>query len=290
MPKKKLKKDWSGIKKKIKDRKKKYSKDERIYNIVFNDKKSSKVTMRFLDSPDTDMPYIDHSKHIFSDQNGWCFADCPTTVKGTGQGICPICDDLYSGNYYDNDRETYFDRKKKTAYYTNVLIIKDDNTPSNEGKVFLFEFKVKIMEKVDDIIEEDMMPWDEDEGTNFTLSAKKGANNMTNYDASRFSDTTTSLSDFGDVDAILKERHSLAAFHDESKFLTYDEIKVKYESTIGESSASNGRTTRKPVEEDVEEEDDIIDDDVSDTIGDEDMFEEGDGDEFFDDLDGDDED
>lgn len=285
---KKQRKDWSGIKKRIKDRKKKYNTDERVYKVVFNEKKASKVTMRFLDAPDIDMPYAEDINHFFSDQGGWYVAKCPTLIHGTGQGICPVCDDLYAGNYYDEDRETYFDRKKKTSYYTNVLIIKDDNTPSNEGKVFLFKFGAKIMEKIDDIIEEDKMPWDEVEGVNFIFSAKKGANNMTNYDASRFSDAETELSEYGDVDKILEARHDLAGFSDESEFKSYEELESKYKKVIGEASESAGRK-RRPVDEDVEEDEEIVEDELDEDIGDEDMFEEGeDDDDFFDDLEDDD--
>lgn len=281
---KKQRKDWGAIKQKIKDRKKKYNTDERVYKVVFNEKKASKVTLRFLDAPDIDMPYAEHITHFFNDQGGWFVADCPTLIHGTGQGICPVCDDLYAGNYYDEDRETYFDRKKKTSYYTNVLIIKDDNTPSNEGKVFLFKFGTKIMEKIDDIIEEDKMPWDEENGVNFIFSAKKGANNMTNYDASRFSDAETSLSEYGDEEEILGQRHTLADFSDEKNFKSYEDLKEKYEKVTGASGAFGGRK-RKPIEEDVEEDEEILEDDLDEDIGDEDMFEEGEDDDgFFDDL------
>jgi len=284
---KKLRKDWSAINKRIKDRKKKFKNDDRVFVPTFNEKKACKVVMRFLDSPDTDMPYAEHLQHFFNDKGGWMVANCPTLIHGTGSGICPVCDDLYTGGYYDNDRETYFDRKKKTNFYTNILIVDDTNNPSNNGKVFLLKFGAKIMEKVDDIIEEDKMPWDEDEGVNFIFSAKKGANNMTNYDASRFKDEETALSEYGDEADILELRHDLAGYSDPAEFKSYEELKEKYSQVIGESDAGSGsKRKRKPIEDDIEEESDVVEDDVDDNIGDGDMFgEDDDDDDFFDDLD-----
>jgi hypothetical protein len=65
-----------------------------------------------------------------------------------------VCDDLYKNKYFDKDKTIYDNRKKTTSFYTNVLIIDDVNNPTNNGKVFLFKFGVKIMDKIDDIIEE----------------------------------------------------------------------------------------------------------------------------------------
>lgn len=284
MPKKTFKKDWSGINKKIKDRKKKFSKDERLFEATFNDKNQAKVVMRFLDAPDIDMPYAEQLTHFFSDVGGWCIDNCPSTIGEK----CPICDDLYANNYYETDNDLYYDRKKNTNYYTNVLIIEDKNNPSNEGKVFLFRFGVKIMEKIDDIIDEGKMPWDDNLGVNFIFSAKKNGK-QSNYDASRFSDTETALEDYGDEDEILGKRHELACFSDPSEYKSYDELKKKYLKAIGESddsaSTSGKKRTRKPVEEDVEEEEYVEDTDTVEDIGDENMFDEDEDDDgFFDDL------
>lgn len=292
MPKKTFKKDWSGINKKIKDRKKKFSKDERIFEPTFNEKNQAKVVMRFLDSPDTDMPYAEVFSHFFSDVGGWCIDNCPSTIGEK----CPICDDLYANDYYNTDNDLYYDRKKNTNYYTNVLIVEDKNNPSNEGKVFIFKFGVKIMEKIDDIIDEGKQPWDDNLGVNFTFSAKKNGK-QSNYDASRFSDTETALDDFGDEKEILAQRHSIAGFTAESEFKSYDELKKKYLKAIGESSEDSAprasRTRKTNTDDDVEEEEIIDDiDAINDDIGDETMYDD-DGDDlddgFFDDLEDDEE-
>jgi hypothetical protein len=289
MPKKTFKKDWSGINQKIKDRKKKFKNDDRLYVPTFNDNNQAKVTMRFLDSPDIDMPYAELKAHFFNDVGGWFIDNCPSSIGKE----CPVCEDLYANNYYETDNEVYYDRKKATSFYTNVLIIDDANKPENNGKVFIFKFGAKIMEKIDDVIEDGKQPWDENCGVNFKFSAKKKGGKMTNYDASSFSDEETELGSYGKEKEILDARHKLAEFSAESSFKSYDELKKKYEKVIGESSDSKPAKSRKPApkrgadEDDDIEDEDIVEDDISDDIGDEDMIGESDDDDFFDDLDDD---
>jgi hypothetical protein len=205
MAKKTLKKDWSKINDKIKNRNNKTNdKDERIFVPTYNDKQTCKVTMRFLDTTDTDLPYVTVMQHFFSENMRWYVNHCPATIGKK----CPVCDDLYKNKYFDKDKTIYDNRKKTTSFYTNVLIIDDVNNPTNNGKVFLFKFGVKIMDKIDDIIEEGKFPWDDNVGVNFIFTGKKNGK-QTSYDASRFSDTETALEDYGDEDKILSLRHSL---------------------------------------------------------------------------------
>jgi len=288
MPKKTFKKDWSGINQKIKDRKKKFKNDERLYVTTFNENNQSKVTMRFLDSPDIDMPYTEVKAHFFNDIGGWFIDNCPDTIGKP----CPVCEDLYKHNYYETDNDLYYSRKKATSFYTNVLIIDDINKPENNGKVFIFKFGAKIMEKIDDIIEEGKQPWDDNCGVNFIFSAKKKGGKMTNYDASRFSDEETEIGSYGKEKEILDARHKLADFTASPSFKSYDDLKAKYEKVIGSTGESSPSKSRKPAskradEDDDVEDEDIVDDDISDDIGDEDMLSETDDDDFFDDLDDD---
>lgn len=288
MPIKKPKKDWASINKRIKNRKKKFKADERIFVPTFNDKHQAKVIMRFLDSKDTDLPYVEQSVHFFNDIGGWFINNCPSTIDGN----CPVCEDIYKKNYYETDNDLYYDRKKKTYFYMNALIIEDKNNPDNEGKVFIFKFGKKIMEKIDDAIDDEKYIWDEDAGVNFTFSAKKKGK-MSNYDASYFSDTPTSLDEYGDPDEILAKLHELKGFVDPNEFKSYDELKERYEKVIGETTSESSKKSKRSrkIQDDVVEEEDIIEDedDMDDDIGDETMFDdEDDDDSFFDDLEDDD--
>ena len=284
MAKKTFKKDWSTINKKIKDRKNKFTADDRIFVLTFNDNNQAKVVMRFLDSQDTDMPYIEVKSHFFNDMGGWFIDTCPSTIGKD----CPVCADLYANNYYETDNDLYYARKKATSFYTNVLIIDDVNKPENNGKVFMFKFGSKIMEKIEDIIEEGKSPWDDNCGVNFTFSAKKKGGKMTNYDASRFTDEETELSTYGTEKEILAKRHNLGELIAESAIKSFEELKKKYEKVLGGAGSESTKSsrTKKSVSDDSDDEDEgVVLDDADDNIGDEDMLSEGDDDDFFDDLD-----
>ena len=279
-----FKKDWSTINKKIKDRKNKFTADDRIFVPTFNDNNQAKVVMRFLDSQDTDMPYIEVKSHFFNDMGGWFIDTCPSTIGKD----CPVCADLYANNYYETDNDLYYARKKATSFYTNVLIIDDVNKPENNGKVFMFKFGSKIMEKIEDIIEEGKSPWDDNCGVNFTFSAKKKGGKMTNYDASRFTDEETELSTYGTEKEILAKRHNLGELIAESAIKSFEELKKKYEKVLGGAGSESTKSsrTKKSVSDDSDDEDEgVVLDDADDNIGDEDMLSEGDDDDFFDDLD-----
>jgi len=287
MAKKTFKKDWSNINKKIKDRKNKFAPDERIFVTTFNDSNQAKVVMRFLDSKDTDMPYVEVKSHFFKDVGGWFIETCPTTI-GKEPKDCPVCQDLYDQNYYDNDNDLYYARKKATSFYVNALIIDDVNKPENNGKVFLFKFGSKIMEKIEDIIEEGKIPWDDNCGVNFTFSAKKKGGKMTNYDASRFTDEETEISSYGAEKEILAKRHTLSDLIAEASVKSFEELKKKYEKVIGIGGSESARPSRtRKSDGDDEDEGVVLDDDIDADIGDEDMLTEGDDDDFFDDLDDD---
>ena len=290
MPVKKPKKDWSSINSRIKNRKKKFKQDERIFVPTFNEKNQAKVIMRMLDSKDTELPYAEQATHFFSDVGGWFIDNCLSSIGEK----CPVCQDLYDNNYYETDNDLYYDRKKTTYYYTNVLIVEDKNNRENEGKVFLLKFGAKIMEKIDGAIDDDKLIWDEDNGVNFIYSAKKKGK-MSNYDASYFSDAETSLDEYGKVEEILELRHELAGFTDSSEYKSAEEIKKKYFKVIGEDedSAPKPKRTRTVQGDEVEDEevvDNNVDEDEGADVGDEDMYSESDDedDAFFDDLEDDD--
>jgi hypothetical protein len=142
------------------------------------------------------------------------------------------------------------------------------------------------MEKIDDAIDDGKLPWDEDDGVNFHMSAKKKGK-MSNYDASYFDSVQIPLSKYGDVDDILNRVHDLKEFLDPSSYKSYDELKQKYAKVIGEKDTSPAPSPaphkkRKVVQEDIEN--DIYDNDDSGDVNNV-SFDDDDDDDFFDDLD-----
>jgi len=280
----KFKRNWSAVNDRILSRNKKFKDDDRIYKIKYDTSThTSKVVMRFLPPISEDaMPYSQQDKHFFQDTGGWFIEPCPTTIGGN----CPVCDHLRKADLYNVDNPLYFDRKKQVIFYTNVLIIDDSVTPSNNGKVFIYKFGKKIMDKIEDSIDDGLEAWDVYEGVNFTMSAKKkNASAMGSYDASRFSDKPTSLEEYGDIDDIMAMRHNIEDFENEDNYKSYDELKERYLKVIGETDGASDEAPKRTrvTEESQQESVEDVKPEPTSTIGDMNMFDDDDDDDddFF---------
>lgn len=291
MNKKRFRTDWSTAFKKMKDQNAggKKTTDERIFKPEMDDTGNARVLIRFLPSPDTDVPYVDVYSHYFKDVGGWFIDNCPTT-KGRE---CPVCKE--NSRIWDEDEQTARNRKRKRSFYSNILIVDDKKNPSNNGKVMLFKYGIKIHEKIIELIDDDgVMPFDYYDGANFDLKIKMvkvGTANMPNYDSSTFKDVSAIGTDV-EIEKIDSALYPLAPFVSDDKFKSYDALEEKLLKVIGEQKAKK-KLTPIPVEKTEEEEEENLFDDVDDTIEDSEdktdkVFDEDEDDSFFDELEDDD--
>ncbi len=219
--------------KKIKDQEKTFKKevDETLFVPKYKEDGTHVSVIRFLPSPDTDVPFIKKFNHGFQEKGGWLIEECPTSI---GQK-CPVCED--TNNLWNQGmEEAYRLRKKRVNYYANILIVKDPQTPENEGKVFKYRFgkKIydKIMEKISptDGISDPVMVFDWYEGANFKLVIKqiKVANKkpQPNYDSSVFAEAT-SVGNDAKIEELIEVSHKLAPLTDPSLYKTYAELADK---------------------------------------------------------------
>ncbi|MFA5484941.1 MAG: hypothetical protein WC260_01705 [Candidatus Pacearchaeota archaeon] len=263
MNKRKFKTDWSSAFKKMKEQNSgRKTTDERIYKPEFDENGIARATIRFLPSPDTDIPYVDLYTHYFSDVGGWFIENCPTT-KGLE---CPVCKE--NSRIWDSDEDTARKRKRKRSFYANILIVDDKKNPSNNGKIMLFKYGVKIHEKIMELIEDDgIMPFDYYDGANFDLKIKMtkvGSVSMPNYDSSAFKDSSTIGTD-EEIESINSALFPLAPFVSDDKFKSYDNIEEKLLKVIGEKFKRSSSTKDEPdTEPDTESDNDNIFDDVND--------------------------
>jgi hypothetical protein len=189
--------------------------------------------IRFLPALDgEEFPFVQIHTHAFQGQTGkWFIENCP--------GTCPVCESnrvlLNSGN--EANKKLANARKRKMSYVANVLVVKDTKAPEKEGKVFLFKFGVRIMDKIKDMIappftdSEPVDLFDTQEGANFRLRVVK-TGSFPDYDKSAF-DKQSPLGDEQAVEAALKQRHSLEAIVAPTQFKSYEELKAKFQQICG---------------------------------------------------------
>lgn len=161
-----------------------------------------------------------------------------------------------SGDEQKKAQDAVRDRKQKTTYISNILVIKDPAKPENEGKVFLYKYgpqihgmiQAKAQPEKDEFETEEPTPifvYDAFEGMNFRLKCKM-KDKYPNYEDSKFEDKITALCD-GDEDemeAVLEKCHGLQQFLDPKEFKSYEDLKKELHKALGlTGGASAGGST-----------------------------------------------
>jgi hypothetical protein len=259
MNKKKLTFNWAATKQISQDKgeKKKFQfKDERFYYPKRRDDGTAEAVIRLLppkivgDTQLYDLPYVEFHKHGFQDMGGWFIQDCPKTI-----GLkCPVCEDV-DVLYKRGDRDAGRARCKKVEYIVNIMVIKDPQTPENNGKVFLYRMGKKIKEKVwekwfpnADGIDDPIDIWDYYDGANFKLKIKKtgrddSGRSHPDYSTSEFMSPSELPEDL--IEKANNEMVDLREFVDPTKFKSYTDLLEKYKKVIGVSSIDSGYESPK---------------------------------------------
>jgi hypothetical protein len=255
-----------------------FKKDERIWKPVAKDNKSSNI-IRFLPIPYVDevsaetgtiaaedlTPMAKILSHGFQGSNGWYIEK---SLQTFGEA-CPVreFDGPLWGTAKKNDdkilQATLKKRLPGTAYYANILVIKDSTNPENNGKVMLYEFG----ETVRKIIEKCTKPEFDTDPIFDPFDVFEGADLQLNliYTKKKIGDKEVNVPDFAgarwapqaplaggnevEIERIWKEEHSIAEFYNRKHFKTYDELKAKYEKVMGAAPSSPAQNKPKSAED-----------------------------------------
>ena len=146
--------------------------------------------IRFLPSPDSDVPFVRIWDHGFQGPGGWFIEKSLTTINQN----CPISE--YNSMLWNSGTEAdkTFVRtktKRRLSFISNIVVVKDPSRPENEGQVFLYKFGKKIFDKINDAAmpefddEEKVDAFSLGEGANFRLKIRN-VEGYRNYDKSEF--------------------------------------------------------------------------------------------------------
>jgi hypothetical protein len=192
--------DWNAVTSQMANTgKKTYTNDNDVENLFVPKLKEDgtyDAIIRFLPSPDTDLPYVTMYTHSYKTKEGkWYIENCPQSVGKK----CPACEQ--ASKFWNSGRqEEAKDRFKKTSYYSNILIVKDPQNPDNDGKIFLFRYGKKIYEQIRSkmvpatALDEPVMVFDMEDGANYKLKIRSksikfadgSSKAVSNYDSSEF--------------------------------------------------------------------------------------------------------
>ena len=211
--------------------------DDRLWKLEVDKGGNGYAVIRFLPAPDgEDLPFVKLYSHAFQGPGGWYIENSLTTL-GQKDPVSEHNSELWN-NGTDAGKDTARKQKRKLTYISNIYVVKDPTNPENEGKVFLYKYGKKIFDKLTAAMqpefedEEAIDPFDFWQGANFKLKAKNVAG-YRNYDSSEFASTSALLDDDDALEAVWKKQFSLAELVAADQFKSYDELKTRLNSVLG---------------------------------------------------------
>ena len=141
----KFSRNWGDISKRLADEATNNgssSNDKRMYKPKFSNDGTFEALIRFLPAPGDEIPFIKKFAHRFKDRGGEYNEECLTTI---GEN-CPVCE--ANREIWNTDPGTARQRSRGNSAIANIIVLSDPQVPDNVGKVFLYRFGKKLLEKV----------------------------------------------------------------------------------------------------------------------------------------------
>ena len=211
--------------------------DERFWKAELDKSGSGYAVIRFLPSLDDDKTaFVRVFNHGFQGPGGWYIENSLTTI-GQKDPLSEYNSVLWNSGIEAN-KEIARKQKRRLTYFSNIYVVEDKANPQNEGKVFLFRFGKKIFDKIssmsnpefEDETEVDIFNlWD---GANFKLKIRK-VDGFSNYDKSEFMTSAPLSEDESEMESVFGQQHDLEEFIDQKSFKTYDELKTRLDTVLG---------------------------------------------------------
>jgi len=223
--------------------------DDRFWKAELDKSGSGYAVIRFLPALDDDKTaFVRVFNHGFQGPGGWYIENSLTTI-GQKDPLSEYNSVLWNSGIEAN-KEIARKQKRRLTYFSNIYVVEDKANPQNEGKVFLFRFGKKIFDKIssmsnpefEDETEVDVFNlWD---GANFKLKIRK-VDGFSNYDKSEFMTPAPLSEDESEMERVFGEQHDLEEFIDQKSFKTYDELKTRLDTVLGniESPAMTAPTS-----------------------------------------------
>lgn len=237
----------------------KFERDERLWYPELDKNGEGSAVIRFLPAPQGEsVPFVRKFSYGFKGPTGkWFIELSPETI---GQPD-PVRE--YTGSLWDSGVEEKKEEarkyKRRLGFVTNIYVVKHKARPSDEGKVFLYEFGKKIWEKLNDKMSPDdedkkaVNPFDLWNGANFRLKVSN-VSGFRNYDKSEFDEVSQLAPSDEEMERIWKMAYPLQPEISADKIKSYDELKSKLHSVLGLNGG--GQTAPSRFQSDVGDGDD----------------------------------
>jgi hypothetical protein len=228
--------------------------DDRMWKPTVDKAGNGYAVIRFLPAGEgEELPWVRYWDHGFKGSTGRWYIEKSLTSIGQQDPVSELNSQLWNSGR-DEDKEIARQRKRRLHHVSNILVVSDSANPENEGKVFLYEYGKKIMDKIMDVMqpqfadETPVNPFDFWGGANFKLKIRQ-VEGYRNYDKSEF-DSATELfgGDEAQLEDVYNKLYKLSEFTDAENYKSYAELKKKLYEVIGEAEVATGFTPAQTVE------------------------------------------
>ena len=221
--------------------------DDRFWKPTVDSAGNGSAIIRFLPPPQNeDVPFVRYWDHGFQGPGGWYIEKSLTTL-GQDDPVSEYNSKLWNSGV-ESDKDVARKQKRRLHYISNIFVIKDPGNPSNEGKVFLYEYGKKIFDKVNDLMhpefedEDAVNPFDLWAGANFRLRIRQ-VEGYRNYDKSDF-DTPSALFDDDDkLEKVWQSEYGLSEMVAPDKFKSYAELEARLARVLGHNPSVQASAT-----------------------------------------------
>ena len=222
--------------------------DERMWKPTVDQAGNGYAILRFLPAREgAELPWARYWDHGFKGPTGQWYIEKSLTSIGQNDPVGELNSRLWNTGI-EEDKETARRQKRRLHYVSNIFVVSDPGNPENEGKVFMYQFGKKIHDKIMDQMqpefadEEPVNPFDMWEGANFKLKIRN-VEGYRNYDKSEFAKQTQLLDgDDAKLESVYDQMYDLSEFTDPANYKTYDELKTKLSSILGEVAGMGAAT------------------------------------------------
>ena len=219
--------------------------DERFWKPTRDKAGNGYAVIRFLPGDaEAPTPWVRYWEHAFKGPSGQWYIEKSLTSIGQQDPVRQMNQKLWNQDGSNAAKAIVRERKRNLRYVANVLIVSDPANPENDGTVKLFRFGKKIFDKIMDSMqpqfpdEAPVNPFDMWKGADFTLKIRK-VEGYPNYDTSSFKSPSAISDDEARLEEIYNNQEDLSEWTDPKNYKSYDELKVRLASVLGESTTPN---------------------------------------------------
>lgn len=217
------------------------------------------AVIRFLPGLDQNgTPWVRFWDHFFKGPTGQWYIEKSLTTLGQVDPVSEMNSKLWNEDGSNAAKQIVRERKRKLNHVANILVISDPQNPENEGKVFLYKFGKKIMDKIMDKMqpqfpdEVPLNPFDLWQGADFVMKIRT-VEGYPNYDASLFKETSQVFN--GDdtmLEKLYDQQHEMTEWSDPKNYKTYDELKARLNLVLGEAARTPQQTADLMLKDEVD--------------------------------------